>query len=123
MNPNTSTDHIDPATPCAVRFWIHYGQHPVKITLRPGQDINLHRSERHDEGVSYRGDTFALHAGCISWHAYRSCIDCDGRVDHHELLEASVDSVQALDLVAGEMPGWTVRDERVHDHNAEQANY
>jgi len=123
MNPNTSIDRINPTAPCAVRFWIHYGQHPVKLTLRAGQPVNLHRSERHDEGASYRGDTFTVHEGCISWHAYRSCIDCDGRVDHHDVLEASIESMRTRDLTAGETPDWTVCRARVYDYNAEKANY
>lgn len=67
------------------RFWVYVNGGPVRLTLKPGQQLQHHTWERHEEGWS---------SEATSWEypddedaVYREwCLDgrdCDGRLTRH----------------------------------------
>lgn len=66
------------------RFWIYHNESWVKITLRPGQVLQLHGGGPDDEGYSYWGDTYEFDGNVVTIEHDANSRDCDGRLDTHE---------------------------------------
>lgn len=65
------------------RFWFYWNE-PTKITLKPGQTLELFRGGQTEEGW-YRENCVMEHEGeGIRLHTSRDERDCDGRVGRFE---------------------------------------
>lgn len=71
--------HTKPKT---VRFWLHWKESIVRLSLTEGQTITLNEGGPTDEGWSYRQETFTLEDGVIISTLHDSGADCDGRLDY-----------------------------------------
>lgn len=67
--------------PPNARFWVypHCGS-PVKLTLRPGQELTTYYGWRHEEGWSAEGDTWTHGGDHVRHEHFTDGCDCDGRL-------------------------------------------
>ena len=114
-----------------LRFWTYAYDSPVKITLRPGQELEHYTVESHDEGWS-SDETTWRHAGDRVERFWRTDgVDCDGR-----LTRTGADECPEADLHAGfdpqaagytdmpvKLPRWSDPDVSVYDQYARAAGY
>ena len=113
------------------RFWVY---HPsgswVKLTLRPGQRVELHSGQRTEEGYSCEAETFE-HDGAGVAHSWCTWgMDCDGR---HEdggerycplaHLRSREPVLDGPDTVGVMLPEWAPGESWQRDHSAEAAGY
>ncbi len=67
------------------RFWIYYKGDCVKITLRPGQMLDVYEGGKTDEGFSHTWthyhhiDGTELASGIVERITHNQARDCDGR--------------------------------------------
>lgn len=124
------------------RFWIHYREGVVKITLRPGETLAFHHGGPSEEGSSHHEEVFEYieddevieHTVC-SWGR-----DCDGGYSDTREFVASVHKLASeperfVDLGdtnwRGESilfhvpptPDWVRKSSYCYDQYAEQAGY
>lgn len=81
-----------------VRIWQLINGDWVKLTLKPGKDIEHLTGGPHEEGYSYNVDTWSLseeenciHLSCFAWGK-----DCDGPHESRSELECSLDDLKAF---------------------------
>lgn len=68
-----------------VRFWVWLNDGWVKLTLRPGQELNWAHGGPHEEGWSYTGEVWHYdeEEGCVFSSVATNACDCDGRLDSY----------------------------------------
>jgi len=109
------------------RFWNWVNGAYVKLTLEPGQVLNWHNCEGHEEGWSSYEESWELSSdGEVIVREYMSDgTDCDGRLSSGGTMIASADGSTFRDY-AGEgyfCPDWVDDDRWQRDQSAEAAGY
>lgn len=61
------------------RFWIYWNDTFIKVRLRPGQTLRLHRFARDEEGWSARTETWFHDDTEVATTVHFEGVDCDGR--------------------------------------------
>ena len=111
------------------RFWQWVNGGWVKLTLKPGQTLAHHTCNKHDEGWTSTGNTWAYDAETqtIESTLTQDGLDCDGRSSYHCSCWTTLDKLRENEfdedgaIIA--TPRWE-RGERVcYDQYAEQAGY
>ena len=118
------------------RFWVLINCSPVKITLRPGAELNYGKRWQHEEGWSAEYYTWRHDGDAITEERGTDGRDCDGRhstgdVWHAPLAELAgrlpgLDFVGRLERPAWDgvsWPQWQRGDAWQRDYSAELANY
>lgn len=112
-----------------VRFWVWGREGWVKLTLEPGQKIELSTPGDSDEGWSHTDEYYEYDADekCVRYNRATRGSDCDG--PHEDYAERWC-PVERLNWVAcGEVssptftPDWQRGEESQRDHFAESMNY
>lgn len=121
------------------RFWVRVNGGFVKLTLRPGQELEHYAWERTDEGFESQWSVWA-HLGYVVAHQWaQNSRDCDGRLHrsgrcyarlsrlyaHQQWYGRLVDGelVRIIDQDAPPLPIWEGFDESQRDYAAEAAGY
>lgn len=115
------------------RFWIRWDGDFVKLTLKPGDDVELHCSGSHEEGWWSCYEEYSYHDGVVTRTSIRDGRDCDGRLSDTCILECSVDRLNYLAPYRDEadycpepgakLPDWDEVRSRKRDYYAEAAGY
>jgi hypothetical protein len=74
------------------RFWAYINGSPVRLTLKPGEEISHQEGGRTDEGFDYTGTSWYYDTLCcaIVRDTTRCARDCDGRLDQRSTYRALV---------------------------------
>lgn len=112
------------------RFWIWWADGWVKLTLRRGDVLTVHRGGPTDEGWSYLEESYRFDGVFVTLRTYSVARDCDGKFETERR-----DRCHVLDLRArfnepdyrppggGGSPKWREVSARQRDHSAEAAGY
>ncbi|MEQ8849243.1 hypothetical protein [Botrimarina sp.] len=114
------------------RFWTIHNGAPVKLTLRPGQQLTHASGGACEEGYAceftlwvHDADHACVTRCCESWGT-----DCDGGWDRSDDSIAALDALDALEPCGGfpelrglRFPRWQRLDGWQRDHAAELAGY
>ena len=127
--------------PSNARFWVYWHDGSwVKLTLKPGQRIELHTGGQTDEGWSYTAYVYEHMGDRISREEHTASMDCDGRLDRHYADECSLSELKSepigeyrWDEVQGNVfvpdpsgirrPAWEKVRSSQRDYAAEAAGY
>ena len=118
----------------SARFWIRWNGDWCKITLMPGEDIDLYRSEKTDEGWKSEHRNYSFDGVEIVWDSRVSERDCDGltsRDDIQVALLAQLKDELCYNLADDgswielpfRRPTWQEESVRQYDQYAEAAGY
>lgn len=107
------------------RFFAFINGCDVKITLKPGQELEHGIGQSTDEGWKreYRCWTFD---GNFVTELYDTVEkDCDGRMDRHAVFKCHVRKLKMGNEIEGDVvyPDWKEVSSRQRDHAAELAGY
>lgn len=129
------------------RFWVWAAAGGwVKLTLRPGQELEHHSGGPCDEGYSYTREKWTHEGDHVRAKWETNASDCDGRLDQGGASCCPLDQLRARDMHAEEQgraaywgddptkpefngnagifaPEWTERRRFQRDHAAEAAGY
>ncbi|MBE7465999.1 MAG: hypothetical protein HS116_21190 [Planctomycetes bacterium] len=115
------------------RFWITYrGTSLVKLTMRPGDTIELHEGGATEEGYSHQYSKYEYpkDEAVIYAEFEQSARDCDGRLDTHS--ESCCQVAELKNGFASEndwpgpgiaFPDWRSARAYQRDYEAEKAGY
>jgi hypothetical protein len=117
-----------PATnqqPRNARFWVVWNTDLVKLTLAPGQRLELFQLQRHEEGWSSSGKSFEHTGEAILQEIHDDGTDCDGRLTYSSTSVCPLAELAAFvsDYFEEPLPRWTVLESEQRDFNAEAAGY
>lgn len=112
------------------RFWFYWNQTWVKLTLKPGQTVNITTGHvPDDEGWSAEHVQFHHCAGVVWRETVSEGRDCDGFISHYDKCCCHVGMLRGK-LVecadSGEkylVPLWVDVTNAVYDESAEMAGY
>lgn len=113
------------------RFWDRINGDWVKITLKPGESIEHHTYEKHDEGYEVTHDIYSFDGFVLNHQYGRSGRDCDGKYSSTNEREArllDMCSIPAVDANGEQVPGvfrcdWKDTSEESRDYTAEAMGY
>ena len=114
------------------RIWVDVNGSPVKITLRPGQELNWAHYGRDEEGYSQTHYQWAWTGTILCETVNFDGSDCDGRTSSHGKYFTTPDKFQANAHVAYDerndysgirFPEWQKLSRRQRDYAAEAAGY
>jgi hypothetical protein len=106
------------------RFWIWVNGGPVKITMKPGQDLHWYQAGPTDEGYHFESFELFHEGNMIRRLSQTGGRDCDGILEHTTEDFCSVDTLGLIGEYKFEKPGilesryspvpnWMVDDMRV----------
>ena len=113
------------------KFWVYSGDEssPVKLTLRPGQELTHYHFEYTDEGWSSETNTWRFDGELVYRKWCTDGRDCDGRLSHGgsdvcELRKLSArEPYEPIDGCAG-VPEWKEDEPTLtYDEYAQAAGY
>jgi hypothetical protein len=114
------------------RFWAHINGSPVKITLRPGQQLSHCTGGPTDEGWSREWHTWTHEGDHVHESMGSEGQDCDGRSGWCGEYTCGLDSLHTGNPIPdwtvdtplrGFYPAWQKYDESRYDEYAEAAGY
>ncbi len=120
-----------------IHFW-HYWNGWVKITLSPGQSIELSHCEPTDEGYSFKHEVLTYTDGGLLHSEYvNGGRDCDGYISHttesiadsfhmhEEQRPLPCEGMQRGITISDsfKVPSWVTKGESVYDQFAQSMNY
>lgn len=110
-----------------VRFWhMTPSANWVKLTLRPGKQIQLHSSRFNGEGTSWESDTYYLDGDKVINDWASGGNDCDGRHKSGGTLICSIDKIKSREHWEEKglmLPQWEKLEQWESDQFAENSNY
>lgn len=115
-----------------VRFWIYWGEDCVKLTLTPGQAIEIGYGSPTDEGWSSHFEKYEYDAeeGVVQCEIVDDGSDCDGRLTSFWNGECAISRLASMDMVDSEFepnglrqPDWVEQGRSQRDEFAEMAGY
>jgi len=110
------------------RFWVLHGDDWVRLALRWGQSVELHRGGPNEEGWHWSTETYQHAGDRITVERVESWRDCDGPGDSCHTSECLMSELQArgpvegLDAPGG-LPVWRPVDSSRRDYFAEAMGY
>jgi len=108
------------------RFWIYWNE-PTKITLKPGQRIQLYRFEKTEEGYHEEWMDFEYFAseGVVFNQYGTSGRDCDGGFDTMGMRDVRINQLRAVYNGEADVfyPEWRKVQDGQRDFSAEKAGY
>lgn len=106
------------------RFWIGWNGSPVKLTLKPGQELRCFRSWRHDEGWSSLYREWEHDGDEILHREIEDGTDCDGHITRAGYYFCDVRDLHRGSTVDGiTYPAWELESRDINDRFARQAGY
>ena len=120
---------------CNARFWVYWNDSLVKVTLKPGQEIQMHCGGTTEEGYSSEYVVFEYDEAEQIVHRRGGTIakDCDGPIESHYLdvcpVQALAQGNENYDGVEDSngniirFPAWQSVNSWQCDHFAEAAGY
>ena len=109
------------------RFWAFINLSPVKITLKPDQELYWGWRRRSEEGWDAEYETWLLEDGVVTSTVDTDGCDCDGRLSTHQSFVCPVERLQDghqpeeyPDVV---YPAWEREEASQRDYAAEAAGY
>lgn len=119
------------------RFWVMVNLSPVKITLRPGQELSHYSQWQHDEGWASEYRAWTHNGDHVTVEHATDGTDCDGRLSTNSTWTApladlsgiepgGVDYISKLDAPAWQgvtWPNWQRSHASQRDYAAEAMNY
>lgn len=109
-----------------VRFWIYWNC-PTKITLKPGQVINICQGGPTEEGFHYHSETYTydVEYGKVYRETNGISRDCDGRFEQHCTEVCGVEDLKLMhnDYVDIDYPKWEDVEHSQRDYSAEAMGY
>lgn len=116
------------------RFWFHWDGDFVKLTLKPGDEVELYESHSHEEGWSSRHEYISYEDGVVTRTSTSDGRDCDGRLTQTTVSECSVEKLNSRDPYdandptycpepGAKFPDWDRVRARQHDYSAEAMGY
>ena len=79
--------------PRNARFWVHVNGGPVKLTLRPDQELSWGYAVRTDEGWASESYTWSHEGDHVRLKWCDDGVDCDGRLTRYGESHASLDEL------------------------------
>lgn len=117
------------AAPRNARFWVYERGGWVKLTLRPGQSLEIYTGGPCDEGSHFESVRW-VHEGSRVVCEYQTWgSDCDGRREYHSVRACKLGELKGMDHTdpeSGErlaLPTWERAEEGQRDYSAEEAGY
>lgn len=115
----------------AVSFWTWWrGEWRGIYLAKPGAEVTLHHTERHDEGWSSCTEVYTLtDDGRVLCSVYTDGRDCDGRFATEAHYQARLDELDAIPADTGTLnprpalPRWAELSRGQRDYAAEAAGY
>ena len=107
------------------RFWVMYKGSMVKLTLIPGQTVELVEGGPMEEGYCYERTKleFDVETVCREWVSESR--DCDGRLDHYQDSYCPVSELNSRELFGVNLmlPEWRWGSASQRDYSAERMGY
>lgn len=109
----------------SARFWVRWNGGTVRLTLRPGEAVQLFRSERTDEGFSSTEENYRLDGDTVECFRYDYGRDCDGQVSTESHESVRVDRLAEVwnEHAGVHYPAWAEVRRRHRDAYAESMGY
>jgi hypothetical protein len=106
------------------KFRFRFNSRDHKITLKPGESIDLHYSKPTEEGYSYAHASLYNNGSAIEYESDSGGRDCDGPIDYHTDYSCPISRLHSHVIRGGKRyPDWLKGKTRVHDHYAQQMGY
>lgn len=106
------------------RFWIFVHGSDVKITLRPGDEVQYSHSQDTDEGWRRESRVYTFDGVFVRNESHSRERDCDGLMEHFGEYLCHVDNLKDGPNIDGiGFPAWEKERESQRDHSAERAGY
>jgi len=107
------------------RFWTLINGSPVRLTLRPGQEIAHRTGGGTDEGYWSEQSVWTHEGDHVQFECDTSARDCDGHMDRSEVGRCNLDqlAVVAFPDESVPYPAWTWGRGRQRDYSAEAMGY
>lgn len=115
------------------RFWTWIQDGPVKLTLRPGQELAHSMGGPCEEGYHYELTYWRFDGQRVTCGSESSSRDCDGPHEYHSVAEAPLDQLSAYEpwsqdnddpaLKGIRFPDWKQTDASQRDRFAEAMGY
>ena len=107
------------------RFWIFWNDDMIKVTLKPGQEINLATGGLCDEGFNRQHETYRLEGDYVTSSWLNEGRDCDGPHSQYGYVQCHVDQLQSKynDYNKLNMPAWKKVSSGQRDIFAESMGY
>lgn len=108
------------------RFWVRINGSPVKLTLRPGEELSHAYGRSTDEGWYRRQDVWHFDGATVGCNWFEDQLDCDGRLDRYGTYSCRLSDLKALesqDDYTVVYPRWSHANSSQRDYAAEAAGY
>lgn len=108
------------------RFWVLVNSGFVKLTLRPGDQLQHNASGYHDEGWWSVSDLWDYNGQDVAWCRSTDGTDCDGRLSTYAEKFASIDNLRDHPSWRDRstlMPKWEDGESHQRDYAAEAMGY
>lgn len=121
--------HFQPDKPPNARFWTYERGGWVKLTLRPGQSLQLYTGGPCDEGCHFESVKWTHEGDRVTCEYHTWGKDCDGRHEYHSLRACKIGELKGMDHTDPEsgqrlaLPMWERADESQRDCSAKAMGY
>lgn len=110
-----------------VRFW-HMTPRAnwVRLTVRPGEPLEIHSRWHNGEGISWECEKFQISHGEVINHWGRGGRDCDGRSGAYGISACKIENLSAReswDKPGLMIPQWEEKESGEYDEYAERAGF
>lgn len=122
------------------RFWVYWAEGWVKLSIPPGDNIELRSFGKHEEGWSSHVERWSNDGKEVIWEVYNDGTDCDGRHSSASEFVCPVEKLKSIPItkripVPGTLyeeihvetglfqPEWERTDSSVYDQYAQLSNY
>lgn len=118
-------DKAATAAPRNARFWVYERGGWVKLTLRPGQSLQIYTGGPCDEGSHFESVTWGHEGNRVTCEYHTWGRDCDGRHEYHSFRACKLGQLKGMDHTdpeSGErlaLPMWERAEEGQRDYTAE----
>lgn len=108
------------------RFWVFWNGSWAKLTLRPGEELNVRFFSRDEEGCSYEHSSFTHEGVEIVEQWCNGGTDCDGRLERTGSRRCAIGFLRTAEPTEANgpmLPEWVDGPVDIYDQFAQAANY
>lgn len=106
------------------RFWDYFSS-PVKITLKPNQELKYYKHSYNGEGYDINITTYKYENNKVICTIFDDGWDCDGRLSSYNVFECSINKLKSHFNIHNNlfMPDWQRVESSQRDYAAEEMGF